>query len=217
LFLDRVAGCLPWTTPLAAAIDAKALERDPSLPRPALREAKRELLAGNSAAAIAILRDQPEPDATTRLVLAQAYLQDGEAKTAGETLAPLVQQRRATAETLRTALAIQIALGDDTRVRSLASRLRAQALEQGTPLTDIDMLLGALYEEAGEYPLSLVAYRRASRSGGSRKSLESIARVSALSGDAAGALITYRRLCRADGGVGDACRTAEKLSTGEVP
>ena len=84
-------------------------------------------------------------------------------------------------------------------------------------IAEIDMLLGALYEEAGEYPMALVAYRRAGRSGGSRKSLESIARVSALSGDAAGALITYRRLCRADGGVGDACRTAEKLSAGELP
>lgn len=217
LFLDRIAGCLPWTSPLAAAIDAKALDRDPSLSRPALREAKRKLLAGDGAGAIAMLANRPELDTTTRLVLAQAYLKEGEAKRAEETLAPLLQQRRATAETLRTALAIEISIGDEARVRSVASRLRAQALEQGTALAEIDMLLGALYEAAGEYPMALVAYRRAGRSGGSRKSLESIARVSALSGDAAGALITYRRLCRADGGVGDACRTAEKLSAGELP
>ena len=91
-------------------------------------------------------------------------------------------------------------------------RVPAVVDQQREPLAEIDLLIGRLYEQAGEYPLALVAYRRASRILESRQTLEAIARVSALSGDVAGAVVVYRRLCRADGGSGEACRTADKLS-----
>jgi predicted Zn-dependent protease len=142
----------------------------------------------------------------------------GEASAAGEIIAPLVQQRRASPEALRTAVAIQIALGRDEEVRSLASRLRSQTNGKKEPLAEIDLFIGGLYEQAGRYPSALVAYRRANRILESRQGLDALARVSAASGDTTGALLVYQRLCRIDGGTGEACRSAQKLSAGrEAP
>jgi hypothetical protein len=217
-FLDRVAGCVPWTTPLAAAIDASARERDPTLVGPTLRQAKRFMLDGQERKAIELLSELPELDPAARHVLADAHLRVGEASAAGEIIAPLVQQRRASPEALRTAVAIQIALGRDEEVRSLASRLRSQTNGKKEPLAEIDLFIGGLYEQAGRYPSALVAYRRANRILESRQGLDALARVSAASGDTTGALLVYQRLCRIDGGTGEACRSAQKLSAGrEAP
>ncbi len=211
-FLDRVAGCVPWNTPLAAAIDARARERDPTLMGPALRQAKRLMLEGRRNRAIELLTSLSELDAAARHLLADAHLQEGNADIAGEIIAPLVEQRRPSREALRTAVAIQVALGHDAQVRSLASRLRSQTNGRQEPLAEIDLFIGELYEQAGRYPSALVAYRRANRILESRQGLEALARVSAVSGDTTGALLVYRRLCRTDGGTGEACRSAQRLS-----
>ncbi|MDH3727737.1 MAG: O-antigen ligase family protein [Myxococcales bacterium] len=211
-FLDRVAGCLPWTAPLAGAIDASARERDPTLIRPTLRQAKRLMLDEQNRKAIELLTGLPELDATARHVLADAYLQESEAVVAEEIIASLIQQRRPSPQALRTAVAIQIALGHDEQVRSLASRLRSQTNGRKEPLAEIDLFIGGLYEQAARYPSALVAYRRANRIIESRKGLEALARVSAVSGDTTGALLIYQRLCRTDGGTGEACVSAQKLS-----
>ncbi|MEM7435803.1 MAG: O-antigen ligase family protein [Myxococcota bacterium] len=214
LFLDRVSGCVPWTSPLAAEIDARAIERDETLVGPALRQAKRLILQGDDAPAVELLEGLPSLNAAARLVLAQSYLRLADPAKAETWIAPLVQRRRAAPEALRTAIAIQVALRDDDQVRSLASRMRSQTQGRQEPLAEIDLYLGRLYERAGRFPIALAAYRRANRIQESRETLESLARVSAATGDTPGALLVYQRLCRQDGGTGPACRSAQKLSAG---
>ncbi|MEM7138841.1 MAG: O-antigen ligase family protein [Myxococcota bacterium] len=214
LFLDRVSGCVPWTSPLAAEIDALATKRDNTLVGPTVRQAKRLILEGEDARAVALLDGLPSLNAAAQLVLAQSHLRMGDPAKAEAWIAPLVQRRRAAPEALRTAIAIQVALRDDDAVRSLASRMRAKAQGRQEPLAEIDLYLGRLYEQAGRFPIALASYRRANRIQESRKTLESLARVSAATGDTPGALLVYQRLCRRDGGTGPACRSAQKLSAG---
>ncbi len=217
LFLDRVARCLPWSDPLAAEIDVRALDRDPGLNGPTLRQARRMTLAGNSEGVIAMLEARPSLDSSSTLILAEAYLRDDQAGKAQATIAPFLETPEPSERVLRVAIAAAIASGRDADVDSLASRLRSRANGRIEPIAEVDLYIGDRYEAEGRMRLALAAYRRANRVQESRRSLESVARASNATGDTVGAILAYRTLCRKSGGSGPACVSAQELERTAKP
>ncbi len=215
-FLDRTAGCLPPDSTVGAAIDAALRERDPQLVGPALREAQRSLRKGQADQAIALLGVLREPDDEARRTLAEARLSDGDPEGAEQTIAPLLAQPKVSTAALRTALSIYVALGKDTDVQRIAARQRAQTKSDPRSLAAIDLQLGRLYEAEGRYPLALQAYEDANQAIESVETLNSIAQLALKLGHRDRALLTYRHLCRSEGGVGSYCKRAQDLTKGSA-
>ena len=210
-FLDRAALCLPLHSSAAILIDEAAREIDPNLFGPAVRQARRLAANDRPLEAIDLLRRMPTLDLNGRVILAEAQLQAEDAEGAAETIAPLLSSREAPSAALRTAASIYIAVGDENRSELVASRLRGQTGGKAKPLADVELFLGKLYESHQRYALALKAYDGANRAQESREALVAIARVAEATGNRERALLTYKRLCRADGQKGRACEAAKEL------
>lgn len=210
--LDRAAACLPLQSPVAIAIDQSARELAPNLVGPATRQARRLLAAKKPLEAVDLLRRLPKLDVTSRTILARAYMHGGDAQSAVHTIAPLVSLERTPSSVLRTAASIYMTAGDDREVELVASRLRGQTGAKAEPLAKVELFLGELYESHRRYALALRAYEDSNRAKESRKALVAIARVAEEMGNRERAVLTYRRLCRFDGGKGAACASAEELA-----
>lgn len=210
--LDRAAPCLPLQSPVAIAIDESARTRDPNLVGPATRQARRLLAADKPLEAVDLLRALPKLDVTARTILADAYMRGGDPHAAADAIAPLVNLKKPSSFALRTAAAIYMATGDDSGVQLVASRLRGQTGAKARPLAEVEYFLGSLYESHLRYALALRAYEDSNRAQESRKAMAAIARVAEEMGNRERALLTYRRLCRFDGGKGKACASAEELA-----
>jgi tetratricopeptide (TPR) repeat protein len=211
-FLDRAAICLPLQSPAAIEIDTAARERDPELPGPRTRQAKRLLAAGRALDAVDLLRRASDLDENGRRVLAEAYLRGGDPQSAAQAISPLLNARSVPSSVLRTAASIYMKTGDEASLERTVSRLRGQAGGKVKPLAEVEMFLGKLYESHRRYPLALKAYENANRAQESREALVATARVADAMGNRERALLTYRRLCRADGGTGPACASADALA-----
>ncbi len=210
--LDRAAQCLPLRSPVAIEIDEKAREIDPYLVGPAGRQARRLLAQKQPLEAVDLLRRLPKLDVDAQRLLAEAYLQAGDAASAARTIAPLLSRRKVPSNVLKTAAAVYMATGNEKEVQATLSRLRAQAAGKTKSLANVEFFLGELYETHRRYPLALEAYEDSNRAEESRKALVAIARVADAMGNRERALLTYRRLCRFDGGKGSACASAQDLA-----
>ena len=93
--------------------------------------------------------------------------------------------------------------------------LRGQTGGKAAPLANVEFFLGELYESHQRYALALKAYEDSNRAQESRKALVAIARVAEEMGHRERALLSYRRLCRFDGGKGAACTSAAGLAQPE--
>lgn len=213
-FLDRAAPCVPLRSSAGALIDEVARELDPNLSGPAIRQARRLLAARRPLEAVDILRGLSKLDRTGQLVLAEAYMQAGDPQAAAQAITPLLNSRELSGGALRSAASIYMATGDESELRLVTSRLRGQTGGKAKPLADVELFLGQLYESEERYALALRAYDDANRAHESREALVAIARVAETMGNRQRALLTYRRLCRSEGGKGAACSAAEKL---EIP
>ncbi len=210
--LDRAAACLPLQSAVAITIDEHARELDPHLLGPATRQARRLLASKKPLEAVDLLRALRRLDVTSRRILAEAYMRAGDAQSAAHTIAPLVNLKKAPSFALRTAASIYMTTGDDSELELVASRLRGQTGGKAEPLADVEFFLGGLYESHRRYALALKAYDDSNRALESRKALVAVARVAEEMGNRERAVLTYRRLCRFDGGKGAACASAERLA-----
>jgi hypothetical protein len=171
------------------------------------------LLAGDRPLeAVDVLRSIPILDVTARQVLADAHMRAGDPQSAAYAIGPAVNRRVVSRHVLQTAASIYMALGDDAEIQRIASELRGQTGGKAEPLADVEFFLGGLYESHGRYGLALKAYDDSNRTLQSRRALQAIARVAEVMGIRERALLTYRRLCRWDGGKGTACTSAEQLA-----
>jgi tetratricopeptide (TPR) repeat protein len=211
-FLDRAAPCLPLQSPVAIEIDEAARKIDPNLVRPATRQARRLLADGRPLEAIDMLRSLPLLDTTARRILAEAYMEADDPRSAAHAISPVLNRREVSRDVLRTASSIYMALGDDSEIQRLASELRRQTGGKAEPLADVELFLGGLYESHGRYALALKAYEDSNQALESRRALRATARVAEVMGNQERALLTYRRLCRLDGEKGAACAAADQLA-----
>jgi tetratricopeptide (TPR) repeat protein len=210
--LDRAAQCLPLQSPVAIEIDERAREIDPNLVGPARRQARRLLAAKRPLEAVDLLRLLPKHDVGSQRLLAEAYMQAEDPDAAARAIAPLLSLRKVPSNVLQTAAVVYMATGDESEVQVALSRLRGQAAGKAKTLADVEFFLGELYETHRRYPLALKAYEDSNRAQESRKALVAIARVADAMGNRERALLTYRRLCRFDGGKGSACASAQELA-----
>ena len=176
-FLDRAASCLPLQSPVAIEIDEAARKIDPDLVRPATRRARRLLAADRPLEAVDVLRDLPVLDTTARRVLAEAYMEADDPRSAAHAISPILNRREVSRNVLRTASSIYMALGDDSEIQRLASELRRQTGGKAEPLADVELFLGGLYESHGRYALALKAYEDSNQALESRRALQATARV----------------------------------------
>lgn len=211
-FLDRAALCLPLQSPAAIEIDEAARELDSELPGPRTRQARRLLADGRPLDAVDLLRRARSLDQDGQRVLAEAYLRGNDAPAAALAISPLLSARSVPSSVLRTAVSIYMTTGDEASLERAVSRLRGQTGGKSKPLAEVEMFLGKLYESHRRYPLALKAYENANRAHESREALIATARVADAMGNRERALLTYRRLCRADGGEGAACASADALA-----
>jgi len=211
-FLDRAALCLPLLSPAAVRIDEAARARDPSLPGPRSRQARRLLAEQRPLDAIDLLRRAPDLDADGQRVLAEAYMQGNDPEAASQTIAPLLNARDLPSSVLRTAASIYMTTGEEGDLQRVVSRLRGQTAGKAKPLAEVELFLGRLYESHQRYAPALRAYEDSNRAHESRQALLAIARVAEAMGNRERALLTYRRLCRSDGNKGAACASAEQLA-----
>ena len=210
--LDRAAQCLPLGSPVAVAIDESARERDPHLVGPATRQARRLLAEGRSLEAIDILSGLSTRDVAAHRLLAEAYMRADDPQSAAHAIAPTLNLRKVPSDALRTAATVYMALGDDSQVRIVASRLRGKTGGKAKALAEVELFLGGLYESHRRYAPALRAYEDSNRASESRRALQAIARVAETLGNRERALLTYRRLCRLGGGKGPDCAAAEELA-----
>jgi tetratricopeptide (TPR) repeat protein len=199
-------------SPAAIEIDEAARELDSELPGPRTRQARRLLADGRPLDAVDLLSSARTLDDGGQLVLAEAYLRADDAHAAALAIAPLVNVRSVRSDVLRTATSIYMTTGDEASLERAVSRLRGQTSGKAKPLADVEMFLGKLYESHRRYPLALRAYENANRALESREALIATARVADAMGNRERALLTYKRLCRADGGEGAACASADALA-----
>ena len=164
-----------------------------------------------------MLRRVPKLDVEGTRTLAEAYMHANDATAAARTIAPLLSQRTVPSSVLRTAASIYLATGHDSDVQMVASRLRGQTSGKAKPLADVELFLGQLYESHRRYALALKAYEDSALAQESRTALVAIARVAEAMGNRERALLTYRRLCRFDGGKGEACASAQELGGPREP
>lgn len=211
-FLDRAALCLPLQLPAAIEIDEAARARDPELPGPRTRQARRLLAEGRPLDAVDLLHRARNLDENGQRVLAEAYLRGNDPLSAAQAISPLMSATSAPSSVLRTAASIYATTGDEASLERAVSRLRGQTGGKSKPLADVEMFLGKLYESHRRYPLALKAYENSNRALESRQALIATARVADAMGNRERALLTYRRLCRADGGTGPACASADALA-----
>jgi uncharacterized protein HemY len=214
-FLDRAALCVPLRSSASVLIDQAARELDPNLPGPAIRQARRLLAAHHPLEAIDLLRELPAPDVADQLVLAEAYVQADDWQSAARTIAPLLKSQDVSAAVLRTAASIFVTTGNDEELRRVSSRMRGATGGHGERLADVELFLGRLYESERRYALALRSYEDSNRASESREALVAVARVAEAMGNRERALLTYRRLCRLDGGEGAACSTTKELEKPE--
>lgn len=210
--LDRAARCLPLQSPVAIEIDERARELDSTLVGPAERQARRLLARQHPLEAVDLLQRLPRLDVGAQRLLAEAYMRAGDPESAARTIAPLLSLRKVPSDVLKTALGVYMAVGDERRVQTVLSRLRGQAAGKVESLANVEFFLGELYETHRRYPLALKAYEDSNRAQESRKALVAIARVADAMGNRERAILTYRRLCRFDGGKGSACASAQELA-----
>lgn len=213
--LDRAATCLPLGSPVAITIDQRARELDPDLVGPATRQARRLLAADQPLEAVDLLEALPKLDVASQRLLAEAYMRAGDARSAANAIAPLVNLKKVSATVLRTAASIYMTIGDDSAIQVVASRLRGLTGGRAEPLADVELFLAELYESHRRYALALKAYDDSNRAKESRQALAAVARVSEAMGNRERAVLAYRRLCRFDGGKGAACASAEALASPE--
>ncbi len=211
-FLDRAALCLPLQSSAAVQIDEAARARDASLPGPRSRQARRLLAEHRPLEAIDLLRGFRDLDPDGRRILAEAYMQGSDLRAAAETIAPLLSTGDVPSSVLRTAASIYVKNGDQDKLQRVVARLRGQTAGKAKPLADVEMFLGKLYESQGRHALALKAFEDSLRANESRQALLAMARVADAMGNRERALLTYRRLCRFDGGKGAACASAEELA-----
>lgn len=216
-FLDRAALCLPLQSPVAIAIDEASRTLDPTLPTPATRQARRLLAEDRPLEAIELLRAVPKLDQEGRRMLAEAHLRGGDPRAAAHTIVPLLTQLKVPSGVLRTAASIYATTGDESDLQGVASRLRGKTAGKAQALADVELFLGQLYEAHHRYAPALKAYEDSARAQESRKALIAIARVAEAMGNRERALLTYRRLCRSDGGKGPACASAKGLERPQEP
>jgi tetratricopeptide (TPR) repeat protein len=210
--LDRAAQCLPLGSPVAIAIDESARERDPHLVGPATRQARRLLAERRPLEAIDILSGLSTRDVAAHRLLAEAYMKADDPQSAAQAIAPTLNLRKVPSDVLRTAATVYMALGDDSQVRIVASRLRGKTGGKAKALAEVELFLGGLYESHRRYAPALRAYEDSNRALESRRALQAIARVAETLGNRERALLTYRRLCRLGGGKGADCAAAEELA-----
>jgi tetratricopeptide (TPR) repeat protein len=211
-FLDRAALCLPLHSRAAVQIDQAARARDANLPGPRSRQARRLLADDRPLEAIDLLRRFQDLDPDGRRILAEAYMQRSDLDTAARTIAPLLGKGDVPSSVLRTAASIYVKTRDEENLQRVVARLRGQTAGKAKPLADVEMFLGKLYESEGRYAIALKAYEGSHRANESRQALLAMARVADAMGNRERALLTYRRLCRFDGGNGAACASAEELA-----
>jgi hypothetical protein len=216
-FLNRAALCLPLQSPVAIAIDEASRTLDPALPTPATRQARRLLAEDRPLEAIELLRAVPKLDREGRRILAESHLRGGDPRAAAHTIVPLLTQLKVPSGVLRTAASIYATTGDESDLQGVASRLRGQTAGKAQGLADVELFLGQLYEAHHRYAPALKAYEDSARAQESRKALVAIARVAEAMGNRERALLTYRRLCRSDGGKGPACASAKRLERPQEP
>lgn len=210
-FLDRAAICLPLQSSAAVLIDEAARELDPNLPGPAIRQARRLLAAERPLEAIDLLREVAKLDLSGELVLAEAYMLANDPQAAAQTIAPLLRSREVSSTVLRTAASIFMTTGNENELQLVTSRLRGQTGGKAKPLSEVELFLGRLYESHHLYGFALRAYDDSNRAYESREALVAIARMAEALGNRERAVLTYRHLCRFDGGKGAACGTAREL------
>ncbi len=123
-FLDRAALCLPLRSHAAVLIDEAARARDPNLPGPRSRQARRLLSERRPLEAIDLLRHSRDLDPDGQRILAEAYMQGSDLDAAAKTIAPLLRAGDVPSSVLRTAASIYVKTGDEdessTRRRSPA-------------------------------------------------------------------------------------------------
>ncbi len=211
-FLDRAALCLALQSPAAVLIDEEARARDPKLTGPRTRQARRLLGAQRPLEAVDLLRRAPDLDPDGQRVLAEAYLLADDPLAAAQAIAPLLSARDVPSSVLRTAASIYLSSGNENDLQRVVSRLRGQTGGKAEPLAEVELYLGKLYESHQRYAPALKAYEDSHRAHESRQALLSVARVADAMGNRGRALLTYRRLCRSDGGKGAACAAAQQLA-----
>jgi hypothetical protein len=211
MLLDRAAQCLPLRSQVAVELDEAARKLDPDLIGPAARQARRLIASKQSREATALLGSLPTLDVRARRILAEAYLSAGDPEAAAQAIAPELGRREAPSGVLRTAASIYLALGDEEELRAVAARLRGQTRGKVKALAEVELFLGGLYEADARYAHALKAYEDSNRALESREAMVAIARVAEAMGNRERALLTYKRLCRADGNEGAACASAEAL------
>ena len=216
-FLDRAAMCLPLQSPESARIDTAARARDPNLPGPRSRQAERLLAKQQPLEAIDLLLGSPDLDPNGQRILADAYMRGNDLQAAARTIAPLLSAGDVPSSVLRTAATIYVKIGDEESLVRVLSGLRAQTAGKAKSLADVELFVGKLYESQRRYAPALKSYEDSHRAEESRQALLAMARVADAMGNRARALITYRRLCRSDGGKGAACAAAQRLSKPEIP
>ncbi len=216
-FLDRAALCLPLQSPAAARIDSAARTHDPNLPGPRSRQAKRLLAEQQPLEAVDLLRRSSDLDSNGQRILAEAYMQGNDPQAAARTIAPLLSASDVPSSVLRTAAAIYVKIGDEESLQRVLSRLRGQTAGKAKSLADLELFVGKLYESQRRYAPALKAYENSHRAEESRQALLAMARVADAMGNRQRALLTYRRLCRSDGGKGAACASAQQLAKPQFP
>ncbi|MGB8330793.1 MAG: hypothetical protein WCE62_11755, partial [Polyangiales bacterium] len=170
------------------------------------------LADGRPLEAIDLLRRLPEPGLEGQRLLAEAYLRADDPQSASEAVASLLHRGDVPGPVLRTAASAYVATGDDAELARVISRLRGQTGGKALSLAEVEMFLGKLYESQRRYALALKAYEDSNRAHESREALEAVARVAEAMGNRERALLTYKRLCRFDGGKGRACASVEQLA-----
>jgi tetratricopeptide (TPR) repeat protein len=151
-------------------------------------------------------------DPRERRILAEAYLQANDFERAAQTVAPLLSTGDVPSSALRAAASIYMRSGDEAELQRVLSRLRGQTGGKAKSLADVELFVGKLYESQRRYALALRAYEDSHRAQASREALLAVARVADSMGNRERALLTYRRLCRADGGKGPACASAQRAA-----
>ncbi|MGB5266817.1 MAG: O-antigen ligase family protein, partial [Polyangiales bacterium] len=211
-FLDRAALCLPLESSAAVQIDEAARTRDANLPGPRSRQARRLLGEHRPLEAIDLLRAFRDLDPNGQRILAEAYMQGGDLRAAAEAISPLLSTGDVPSSVLRTAASIYAKNGDQDKLQGVVARLRGQTAGKAKPLAEVEMFLGKLYESQARYALALKAFEDSYRANESRQALLAMARVADAMGNRERALLTYRRLCRFEGGKGAACASAAELA-----
>jgi tetratricopeptide (TPR) repeat protein len=216
-FLDRAALCLPLQSRAAVRIDEAARERDANLPGPRSRQAARLLAEQRPLEAVDLLRSSDELDPNGRRILAEAYLLADDLEGAAQTVGPLLSAGDVPSSTLRAAASIYVERGDEAELQRVLSRLRGQTGGKVKSLAEVELFVGKLYESQRRYGPALKAYEASHRAHESRQALLAMARVADAMGNRERALLTYRRLCRSDGGKGPACASAQQLAAPGIP